>query len=120
MKPTYLSLTLTLVAISAFSQNVDEINKKFPGEKAVVLNSLLSYKISIKDGQPLVESKNVQQFYYLSTNAGAYMSKYGFTHSSFHELQEYAAYTKTADNRKIKVTDFKTTDSKSSGIFYDD
>jgi hypothetical protein len=48
------------------------------------------------------------------------MSRYGFTHSSFHQLQEYEAYTHTSESKKIKVTNFKTTDSKTSGIFYDD
>jgi hypothetical protein len=41
-------------------------------------------------------------------------------HSSFHELKEYAAYTRTAADKKIKVANFTTTDSKSNGIFYDD
>jgi hypothetical protein len=120
MKSIVLALIIIVGSARAYSQTTEEIKKKFPGEEAVLLNSVLTYKITIKDGAPAVESKNVQQFMYLSSNAGAYMSKYGFTHSSFHELQEYAAYTKTPDNKKIKVTDFKTTDSKSSGIFYDD
>ncbi len=114
-----LGLSLCVAAIVC-GQSKEEMLQKYPGEEAVVLNSQLFYKISVKDGKPEVQSKNVQQFFYLSANASAYMSKYGFTHSSFHELQEYAAFTKTPDNKKVKVTDFKTTHSKSSGIFYDD
>lgn len=108
------------VATVVHGQSREEMQQKYPGEEAVILNSQLFYKISVKNGQPEVQSRNIQQFYYLSSNAGAYMSKYGFTHSSFHQLQEYAAYTKTPDNKKVKVTDFKTTHSKTSGIFYDD
>jgi hypothetical protein len=120
MKSIVLALIIIAGSACSYAQTTEEVKKKFPGEEAVLLNSVLIYKITIKDGAPAVESKDVQQFMYLSANAGAYMSKYGFTHSSFHELEEYAAYTKTPDNKKIKVTDFKTTDSKSSGIFYDD
>lgn len=106
--------------VFAVAQSAREIQEKFPGEEAVVLNHSLHYTISIKDGQPQVQSDETQQILYLSVQAAAYMSKYGFSHSSFHELQSYEAYTKTADNRKIKVVDFKTSDSKSNSIFYDD
>lgn len=120
MKIKILLVASLCIAVAVCGQTREEIQQKYPGEEAVILNSQLIYKISVKDGKPEVQSKNVQQFFYLSANASAYMSKYGFTHSSFHELQEYAAYTKTPDNKKVKVTDFKTTHSKSSGIFWDD
>src|ERR1700730_474091 len=120
MKSKIFCCLLLLSTTAGYSQTAEEIKKKFPGEEAAVLNSVLSYKITIRKGQPVVESKNLQQFFYLSSNAGVYMSKYGFTHSSFHQLGEYAAYTRTPDNRKIKVTDITSSDSKSSGVFYDD
>ena len=115
----YFSLLFILPA-TLFAQSVDEISKKFPGEQSVVLNRTLHYKIKIKDDVPQVESKDVQQILYLSANAAAYMSQYGFSHSGFHQLGEYEAYTKTAENKKVKVTNFKTTSSKSNSIFYDD
>jgi hypothetical protein len=88
----------------AAAQSPREIQEKYPGEEAVVLNHSLHYTISMKDGQPQVQSDETQQILYLSVQAAAYMSKYGFSHSSFHELRSYEAYTKTADNRKIKVS----------------
>ncbi len=102
------------------AQSVDEIRNKYPGEQAVVLNHSMVYKISISEGQPKVQSDETHQILYLSAEAGAYMSRYGFTHSSFNELQQYEAYTRSANDKKIKVSDFKTTDSKSDGVFYDD
>ncbi len=98
----------------------DQIRSKFPGEQAVVLNHSMEYKISIADDGPQVQSEQTDQLLFLSDQAGAYLSKYGFMHSSFHVLQQYEAYTQTADDKKIKVTNFKTADSKSGSIFYDD
>ena len=115
-----LFLLTVVFSQTSFSQNLEEISKKYPGEDAVMLNVNLEYKITIKNGEPAVESKDLQQIFYLSANNSAYMSRYGFSHSSFHEVLGYEAYTKTAENKKIKVTDFKTTDSKSRSIFYDD
>ena len=108
------------VCCTTLAQNVEELKKRFPGDEAVMLHSSEQYKIRIKDGQPYVESKENQQLMYLSANAAAYLGRYGFAHSSFHEVKEYEAYTQTADNKKIKVTNFKTSSSQSDGVFYDD
>jgi hypothetical protein len=113
-------LTLTWPPLLLQSQSLDEVRNKYPGEHAVVLNHEMSYKISISEGQPKVTSDETQQILYLSTQAGSYMSNYRFMHSSFNELQQYEAYTRLANDKKIKVSDFKTTDSKSDGVFYDD
>ncbi|MBS1565710.1 MAG: DUF3857 domain-containing protein, partial [Bacteroidetes bacterium] len=119
---SFFLLLLLSATIPGRSQNmsVEQIKAKYPGEQEVILNHSVSYKITIEKDSPVVQSEETQQIMYLSDQAGAYMSKYGFTHSSFHILQQYEAYTQTADNRKIKVSDFKTADSKSDGIFYDD
>ena len=111
---------LLFIGLDSAAQSAAEITKKFPGEEAVMLNSSLHYRISLKNGEPSVESKAIQQLMYLSDNTSVYMSRYGFSHSSFHEVLKYEAYTRTAENKKIKVTEFKTTDSKSNSIFYDD
>ncbi|HZE85827.1 MAG TPA: DUF3857 domain-containing protein [Puia sp.] len=116
----YLTALLTCLPFLTKAQTTEEIRSKYPGEQAVILNNSMSYKISIHNGQPEVQSDETHQILYLSAEAGAYLSKYGFTHSSFHELQSYEAYTRTAADKKIKVSDFKTSDSKSDGIFYDD
>ncbi len=114
-----LAATLA-TAHAAVAQNVEELKRQYPGEQAVMLNSSAQYKIRIRDGAPYVESKESQQLLYLTGNAAAYLSQYGFGHSSFHEVKEYEAYTQTAENKKVKVTSFKTSSSKSSGVFYDD
>lgn len=102
------------------AQMPGEFKAKFPGEEAVVLNHSVAYQLKIKDGQPYAESRSLEQIMYLSANAGAYLSKYNFYQSSFHKLTAYEAYTKTAEGKKIRVTDFKTDNSASAGIFYDD
>ncbi|HEX6429196.1 MAG TPA: transglutaminase-like domain-containing protein [Niastella sp.] len=109
-----------VLSLSAAAQPVDELKRQYPGVEAVMLISTEQYKIRIKDGEPYIESKESQQLMYLTANAAAYLSQYGFSHSSFHEVKEYEAYTQTAENKKIKVTSFKTSSSKSSSVFYDD
>ncbi|MBI1780967.1 MAG: transglutaminase domain-containing protein, partial [Sphingobacteriales bacterium] len=46
--------------------------------------------------------------------------RYGFSHSSFHRLLDYEAYTQTPENKKISVSDFKTSDDQRGSVFYDD
>jgi hypothetical protein len=113
-------ITLALLPFTGRTQTAAEVQQKFPGENAAMLNHSISYKISIQNGEPVVQSEETQQIMYLSAAAGAYFTKYGFTHSSFHELQQYAAYTRTANDKKVKVDNFTTTDSKAEGVFYDD
>lgn len=102
------------------AQSFDELRKQFPDEKAVFLNRNLEYNIGLKDGLPSVESHEVQQIAYLQTEATTYMSDFSFSHSDFQKLGAYQAYTRTPDGKKLKVTDFKTSTSKESFVFYDD
>jgi len=102
------------------SQSVADMQKKYPGEQAVVLNHSLHYHITLKDDRPQVQSEENQQLMYLSSDAGARLSQYSFYHGSFDTILQYAAFTKTAEGKKIKVTDFKTSHSQSEGVFYDD
>ncbi len=108
------------VAVCSAQPRLDEIKKQFPGEEAVILNKSLHYDISIRDGQPYVESEESQQIQYLSAQAAAYMSRYGFFHSDFQQLVAYEAYTHTAEDKKLKVNEFKTSASKAGFVFYDD
>lgn len=119
LKPFFL-VAVFFITLAVSAQQVEELKKKYPGEEAVMLNSTTRYKISIKDGAPYVESKETEQLMYLTSNAATYLSRYGFTHSIFHEVKEYEAYTQTADHKKIKVTSFKTANSQSASVFYDD
>ena len=120
MKKIFALATLILTFNKGYSQKAEEILAKFPGEEMAVLNSSQHYHISLKNGQPAVESNDVQQLIYLTANAPAYLSRYGFAQSSFHQITSFNAYTKTADGKKIKVTNFKTSDNRSSSVFYDD
>ncbi|HEY2580517.1 MAG TPA: DUF3857 domain-containing protein [Mucilaginibacter sp.] len=102
------------------AQSIDSLQKQFKGEKAVMLNKILEYSINLKDGQPYVESHETEQIEYLLPSATAYMSEYGFSHSDFQQLIAYEAYTRTADDKKLKVSEFKTSTDKQSFVFYDD
>ena len=103
-----------------FAQDFDAIRKQYPSEKAILLNRLFQYNISIKNNQPYVESHESQQIGYLSNAAASYMSEYGFSHSDFQKLISYEAYTFTPDSKKLKVSEFKTSSNKESFVFYDD
>lgn len=113
-------LTVYWFPANTFAQKPEELRSRYPGHEAVVLNSSTQYRITIKDDEPFVESRENEQLMYLSTTAATYMSRYGFTQSGFHDVVEYAAYTQTADKKKIRVTNFRTGDARSSSVFYDD
>jgi len=108
------------LTVGVKAQSTADLQKKYAGEQAVVIAHSLYYHISLRDGQPLVQSEENQQILYLSSESGAYFSKYDFYHGSFDTVQQYSAYTRTAEGKKIRVTDFKTTHNVSKGIFYDD
>jgi len=111
-------LSLHIYPVKA--QTFDELRKRFPDEKAVLLTNKLEYNISLKEGKPYVESNEVQQIEYLLGTATAYMGGFGFSHSDFQQLVNYNAFTLTAANKKLKVSEFKTSTDKESFVFYDD
>lgn len=104
------------------AQTLAELSKQFPGDKAVMLNKVLEYTIDVKNGQPVVDSHSTQQIEFLDGSAAAYMGSYGFSQSNFQQAVAYEAYTRTPDDKKLKVSesDFKTSDDKESFVFYDD
>ncbi|HXB43564.1 MAG TPA: DUF3857 domain-containing protein [Puia sp.] len=109
-----------LLGSASSAQSLDSIRKKFPDEKAVMLNKILGYTIDVKDGRPHVESDESEQIEYLSSASAAFLSDFGFYHSSFQKLVSYQAYTQTPNEKKIKVSEFKTNTTKESFVFYDD
>src|ERR1700761_7922466 len=111
---------LCLNSNSSNGQTFESIRKQFPDEKAVLLNRTLEYNIDLKEGKPYVESHEVQQIEYLLGSATAYMGEHSFYHSSFQQLISYDAYTRTPDDKKLKVSEFKTSTNKESFVFYDD
>jgi hypothetical protein len=102
------------------AQDFETIRKQFPDEKAILLNRTLQYSIGIKNGEPHVESNELQQIEYLLGSATTYMGKYGFSHSDFHQLVSYDAFTRTPADKKLKVSEFKTSSDKGGSVFYDD
>lgn len=115
-----ITIGFLIVPVSLRAQSPADIIKQFPGEKAVFLNKVLEYTIDIKDGHPYVESHASQQLEFLEGGTAAYMGQSGFSHSDFQQLVAYEAYTRTPDNKKLKVSDFKTSTDKESFVFYDD
>lgn len=111
---------MAIQPVTGHTQSVEELKQKYPGEQVAVLDHSLHYHISMKDDQPQVQSEEHQQLLYLTAEAGTWFSKHSFYHGSFDDVIQYAAYTRTAEGKKVKVTDFKTSHSKSDGIFYDD
>jgi hypothetical protein len=119
MKKLIISAVLIASLTTVSAQNIDEIKSRYPGENAVVLRRQVQYDLQLKDGAPYVESRESQQLLYLTANTG-YLGRYVFYHSTFNELKDYSAYTETTANKKIKVTNFKTSNSSSGSVFYDD
>ncbi len=111
---------LSLYTGKCGAQTLDAIHQQFPDEKAVLLNRTLEYTVELRDNKPYVESHETQQIGYLLGSATAYMGGYSFYHSGFQQLTGYEAYTRTPDDKKLKVNEFKTSTNKESFVFYDD
>src|SRR5258705_2509490 len=118
--PRVMVLPGLLAMQFVFAQSTDEIRNLFPGENLVIRNHTVHYKKKLEEGHPVAESHEMQELLYLSPKAGSYMSRYSFYHSSFHPVQDYEAYTITPEGKKIPVKDFKTSQSISNSVFYDD
>ena len=109
-----------IITMHVQSQSPEAIQQMFPGEEAVMQGISIHYTIDVKNDQPEVKSKETDQMKYLSAHAAGYMSQYGFVHSEFQEVLRYQAYTMTADNHKLKVQDFRTSNYNHASVFYDD
>lgn len=124
MKPLiYIRIIVCLAAAglsySSSAQSADEVRTLFPGEQLVVKNQSIHYKLKLKDGQPYAESKETEELLFLSSSSAS-LSHYTFFHSDFHQLQDYEAYTISTEGKKTPVKDFKTSQSVSRSVFYDD
>lgn len=120
MKKNGLLAAAICCCCMAGAQSTEEIKTLFPGELAVVKEHKVHYTIKLKDGIPEAVSDEQQEILYLSENAGSYMSRFSFYHSSFHPVNRYEAFTETPGGKKIQVKEFKTSQSVSASVFYDD
>ena len=119
-------LLLSLMAILCYktkAQSFEEIAAKYPNNYAVVQNYTKEINISLKNGLPFAESNTEQEILALDDKANGMYSRQTVYSSSYNELSNLEAYTKIPDGKKynkVKVTDIKTQNSRSSSIFYDD
>jgi hypothetical protein len=107
-------------SISLSSQSLEDLRKEFPNDHSVLLNKSLHYTISVKGRDPYVQSEEIQQIQFLTPQANVLMGRFGFPHSDFQQVVSYEAYTRTPDDKKLKVVDFKTNTNKEDYVFYDD
>src|SRR6516164_4249620 len=106
-------------SISLSSQSLEDLRKEFPNDHSVLLNKSLHYTISVKGRDPYVQSEEIQQIQFLTPQANVLMGRFGFPHSDFQQVVSYEAYTRTPDDKKLKVVDFKTNTNKEDYVFYD-
>ncbi len=107
----------------AAAQSAEEIAARFPNDYAVILNHTENMRISLVNGEPQASTDVSLDILMLSDKANGIYNKYKIFHGSFNELKNLEAYTKVPDGKgykKIKVTEVKTQNSPSEGIFYDD
>ncbi len=118
--PLVIAIPLLWLGNDVRAQKLAELRQQFVGEKAVMLNKSLEYTIALKDGEPDVTSHETTQIEFLTPDATSFMNGYSFSHSDFHKVVSYEAYTTTPEGKKLKVTEFKTVTDKESFVFYDD
>lgn len=109
-----------LSALDIYAQDVELLRKQYPQEKAVFSSKKLEYTITLKNNEPVIQSRETEQIAFLDEKANAYMGSYGFSHSDFQQVIAYEAHTRTPGKKVLKVTDFKTSTNKQDFVFYDD
>jgi hypothetical protein len=122
--PRLCSLFLfTSFSFTLFAQAVDDVAKQYANEMAVMTKYNRETKIFFRDDKPVAQSTEEVEMLILDDRANGIYNKYSVYHGIFDELTDIEAYTKVPDGnkyRKIKVTDIKTENAISRGIFYDD
>lgn len=107
----------------AIAQSLETLTAQYPNDYAVILNHTEEMRIFLVNGQPQAETLVNVDILILDDKANGSYNKYKIYHGGFNEIKNLEAYTKVPDGRgfkKIKVTDLKTQNSPSEGIFYDD
>lgn len=121
---TILFSILLGVGLPSIAQTIDEVKKTYQGSEIIFLKYNKAVEITIKNGEPVAESKYENELLVLSEKNANLYSRYSVYHSSFNELKSLDAYT-LVDNgegkyKKLKVGDMKTGSSSSNSVFYDD
>lgn len=123
LTPLLLTFVLQVLSNCAWAQTLDEMLKLYPGKTAVFSNINRDVEIMINKGMPYAKATEVSEMLILDDKANGIYNKDKVYHSSFNELKKVEAYTAVPDGnstKKMKVSEFKTQSSPSSGIFYDD
>ena len=123
LTPLLLTVVLQVLSNCAWAQTLDEMLKLYPGKTAIFSNIHRDVEIMINKGMPYAKATEVSEMLILDDKANGIYNKDKVYHSSFNELKKVEAYTAVPDGnstKKMKVSEFKTQSSPSSGIFYDD
>ncbi len=124
MRALFLSIAIFLCCNQvAFAQTIEDVVRQFPNEMAVMNKYNRETKIFFQNNKPVAQSTEEVEMLILDDRANGIYNKYSVYHGIFDELTDIEAYTKVPDGnkyRKIKVTDIKTENAISRGIFYDD
>lgn len=122
--PLFLSAALFMCSpFFSNAQNLEELQKLYPGKTAVFSNVNRNVDISYNKGVPVAKATEISEMFILDDKANGIYNKDKVYHSSFNELKKVEAYTTTPDGngtKKLRVNEFKTQSSSSRDIFYDD
>lgn len=116
-------ISLLLSAWQLPAQSLKQMQQLFPDKLAIFSNVNRAVEISMVEGVPFAEAKEVSEMMILDEKANGIFNKDKIYHSAFNELKKIEAYTLVPDGnstKEVKVIDFKTQSSPSQGVFYDD
>ena len=119
-----LIVFLFLIWVSLNTSNADDL-KRYNNENGVVLEQKQNVTIEIEnDGNLSIIADIYEETLHLKESA-KFFSEQSINYSnSFSEISDIDAYSLIPNDKnkykKYKVTDFKTTDARSDGVFFDD
>ena len=106
------------------SQTIDEMSEKYRGYLAAYTKFNETINIKFNNEELIAERQDEKELLILDEKAIGLYNKHKVYHSGFRELKNIEAFTLVPDKnnktKKAKVLDFKTQDSHSNSVFYDD
>jgi transglutaminase-like putative cysteine protease len=114
---------LSLAALALFlSQGASGQTVQTPFPNAEAVYTRLACEVTIRnDRGKLTARSSYSEDMLLATDKGVKMMGHGsIYHSSFNELKDWDAYTRTGENKKLKVSHVNTGSSRQDYVFYDD
>jgi hypothetical protein len=105
---------------SVHAQSLEELQARYPGDNAVILDYQSDTRFFLEAGVPRAETKITEKLMILDDRANGQFNKYEVYHGDFTSIDHLDAYTDMAGGKRLHVAGMKTENADDRDVFYDD